>query len=521
MSDTPLRLPTATEPDRSWFYGAFVFEPKPGKWRNVVYPDYSSLYPNRMRGMNMCLTTLVGSDEELAESEWTENDVLRSFYDPRDVKMVYNDGTYGQWQEHCDPEKFKAVRWQDTNGQWHTKWSAEPRPEPLYYLKPEVREGWVANEIDGTLGLKEKYRGTSKYNSVKANVTNATYGYFGYKYSRLFNWRMAESVTLSSRMILKWGGETFTEYITEECGVDATVVGGDTDSIMTSIHGATTRDEAIRLAKEAAEYVNDRIGEFMKERFWQDEHFMEIEMESYSPSAYLHDAKKRYATWVTWEDGEDLSDEMDKDSIYYGTPSQFKKAVGEINVKGFEMVRSDVSDIAQEVQQFTFETILKEADQAAQKLIYEYLRDVMEDVRNGEIPLERLGVRSGIGQDLLEYGNNGTKRRQPVYRGSLYANEHIPGENIGEGSKPMAFPVERVYGDRPDHYTHDGVENGDVVDAVAVEDSSHLDGVVKLDYEKIIEKQIKGVVEDILDNVGMNWDGVVHGHEQGSLEGFM
>ncbi len=44
--------------------GAFVNEPSPGRWENVICEDFASLYPNIIRELNACYTTFIRPEDD-------------------------------------------------------------------------------------------------------------------------------------------------------------------------------------------------------------------------------------------------------------------------------------------------------------------------------------------------------------------------------------------------------------------------------------------------------------------------
>jgi len=132
-------LPTNEEPARSWYYGAHVFEPKFGRHENVVYPDVWSLYPNQIRNVNMSPETLIGTEEELEESEYTEEDCRWAYIDTRRTAL---------------------------------KQESDPEYEKLYFVDPSIKEGFMTSVVDDLMGMKDKYDGTDLYGAVKRVVNS-------------------------------------------------------------------------------------------------------------------------------------------------------------------------------------------------------------------------------------------------------------------------------------------------------------------------------------------------------------
>jgi DNA polymerase I len=362
--------------------------------------------------------------------------------------------------------------------------------------------------------VKDNHTLVAGRNGKFTNVPNC-YGVLGDsatrgKGFRLFDKDLAETITLAGQDTLTETAETFVEYIEDE-GYDAELVGGDTDSCMTSITDVGTRDEVISVSQDACKYINeDHYPQWVSDRYnvEPDRNYMEVELESYAPSMFIPSAmdsddpekgvKKTYSQWITWDEGT----EVDK-----------------IKHKGLEVVRSDTAEITQEVQGKVLEWILREDPSNAKDKSYRYLREITEDVREGDIGVSRLAKSQGVSQPLQEYGTD-SRRCTPHYRGSKYADKHIDGENIGSGSKPMTVYVDNVEGGYPRRYDTHTAEDGDLVDAIAVEDVENIPQEIEVDIEKHIEKFIQDPLERIF--VGMDWDieEAIGGYRQTGLTQF-
>ena len=496
-----IRLPSAEKPEEDWYHGAYVFTPVAGLHEDVVYPDLASLYPNMMYQCNMSPETIVGTKADLFMSEYTEADCVWSYIDPRPVKRVQKGEPYKEYQNG----DYKAIMRKGKRG-WKTVWSDDPKYVKLYYLSKDVQEGFVSSVVGKLLNMKMEYKGTDLYDAVKA-VVNSVYGVFGDSNSfgtgfRLFDWRLAESITLGGRKVIQYSADKFASWLNDYQhasaleGPEASVVAGDTDSVMTAIPFAKDAQHASTLAEQAATHVNQSYNAFCLETFGTTEHAMEIEVESYSPRClFIQDkkkpkgvgVKKRYVTEVTVEDGETLDEPK-------------------FNIKGFEAIRSDVAQVTIDAQKYVFEQLMHEDLETAKQNIVGYISDLYDDARNGEIPLEDLGIPFGIGQKLHNYGSE-KRAPTPQYRGAKYANEYIYGEAvIKEGDKPLYFYVSDVGGELPQRYTADTNEDGREVDAISVVDAEDMPDAVTIDVDTMLEKTVKKPIKPITDTLGWDWD---------------
>ena len=491
-----------------------------------------SLYPHTIQALNISPETYVGTEDELKFSPYTKEDCLVGYVDNRPVKVVPKGGDYDKYKNG----EYKAIMRGDNDGRRETVWFDEPDREPVYYLKPSVKQGFVSGVVDDLLEMKYEYKGTGKYTAIKV-IANAVWGVFGDSNTfgrgfRLFQRELAETITLAGREVLRNGGSEFVDYLHEEGYDDAEIVIGDTDAYGTSIPSASTRDAVIRASQDACEYVNDEYyPKWAQERFniSPENNKFEVELESYAPSIFVPSdtsvddpdvgTKKTYSQWITWlsvsekqSDSDDSCNESVKDE---------GEETDDVEYKGLEVVRSDTAEITQEVQREVLTAILKKDANAAQRHCYEYVRNVVQDCKNGNLSLEVIARSRGISKELSEYGDEETRPTTHI-RGAKYADKHIDGENIKSGSKPMLLYVDSVDGESryPRVYSAETGEDEDVVDAVAVEETSNLPNEITVDYDKHAEKFIIDPLERIFEGMGWSLDEAINNYRQKGLSDF-
>ena len=219
-----------------------------------------------------------------------------------------------------------------------------------------------------------------------------------------------------------------------------------------------------------------------------------------------------------------------------------------VKIKGFEYVRSDSAQVTRKTQERVLSDILLSED--PRERIEPYLREVVDDIHDGEYPLYDLARPKGIGQALDEYGwkvigdldedeitsqarkDGGmyVQRPAPTYRGAKYADDHFPWEDLGEGSKPAVIPIGKVRaGEYPAVYTYDSYpsdgypeppEVDTPVDALAMEEPDKLPDQFVVDYDTIVEKTVRGKIEDIIETIDLQWDDIMTEGTQTGLDAF-
>lgn len=176
-------------------------------------------------------------------------------------------------------------------------------------------------------------------------LANATYGYMGWAGARWYCRACAEAVTA-------WGRLLIGKAINLATSLGLKVIYGDTDSLFVT-------------------YVPDKIKSFTE--LVEKELGFEIKVDKVYKRVFFSEAKKRYAGLL--EDGR-------------------------IDIVGFEAVRGDWAEIAREVQEKVTEILLKEG--SVNKAV-EYVRSVITDLTQGQIPIEKLIIWKTLTKPVEEY----------------------------------------------------------------------------------------------------------------------
>ncbi|OYR55931.1 DNA-directed DNA polymerase [Halorubrum halodurans] len=352
----------------------------------------------------------------------------------------------------------------------------------------------LRNEHDPGTEAYEQY--DRQQGAVKV-LMNSLYGVFGWDRFRLYDREMSAGVTSTNREVID-----FTAGVTEE--LDREVTYGDTDSVMLSL-GDLSKENAIETSFDIQEHINDRYDDFAREELNADAHRFEIEFEKLYRRFFQAGKKKRYAGHIVWKEGKDVDD---------------------IDITGFEYKRSDIAGITKEVQQHVIETIVTGDDiDEDLEAITTYLSGVIDDFLAGNVDVEEVGIPGGIGKRLDAY-----ETPTAQVRGAQYANELL-GTNFGRGSKPKRLYLEKVH---PDFWermeTEEGLDpqrNGLYgefkrdPDVICFEYADQIPEEFEVDWEKMLEKTLKGPIERVIEALGTSWEEVKTGQEQTGLGSFM
>lgn len=287
--------------------GGYVLDPKPGLHSSVIVLDFKSVYPSLIRTYNICPTTLITGEE-------VENPITT----PAGAKFA--------------PESVRRG------------------------IIPRILEN-LTNERQA---VKKKGRGEKdpqKAKEIHAKqwalkiMSNAFYGHFGYTRAKVYDLRIANSITAFGREIIK----NTRDLIEKEFGYE--VIYGDTDSVMVKVD----KEELDEIKK-----IGDKISRRVTENL---EGVMELEFEKIF-KRFLPLTKKRYAAWCFEPTAE----------------GEWKE---KIETKGIETVRRDWCDLVSETMKRIIEIVLKENDT---KLAVKYFKEVVNDMADRKIPIQKLVI---------------------------------------------------------------------------------------------------------------------------------
>ncbi|PSP81817.1 DNA polymerase elongation subunit [Halobacteriales archaeon QS_4_69_225] len=324
-------------------------------------------------------------------------------------------------------------------------------------------------------------------------IMNSLYGVLGWDRFRLYDKEMGAAVTATGRDVIE-----FTEAAANEFGYE--VAYGDTDSVMLELGEDVPKKSAIEQSVEIADHINDSYDEFA-ERLNAETHRFEIEFEKLYRRFFQAGKKKRYAGHKVWSEGNDVDD---------------------IDITGFEYKRSDIAPITKEVQREVLEMVVTGADREE---IKDYVHGVVERVRSGDVSLEEIGIPGGIGKKLDNYDTDTAQ-----VRGAKYANLLL-GTNFASGSKPKRLYLEKVH---PEFFREIQEERGldpaeDALygefkrdpDVICFEFDDQVPEAFEVDYDKMLDKTLKGPIERVLEALDITWNEVKSGQEQTGLGSFV
>ncbi|WP_248515322.1 DNA-directed DNA polymerase [Salinarchaeum laminariae] len=395
-----------------------------------------------------------------------------------------------------DPERYDGETFVAPNG---THFRKEPdgiiREMVDELLTERETKKAARNEHDPTSADYDRF---DRQQAAVKVIMNSLYGVLGWERFRLYDKEMGAAVTATGREVIE-----FTEQAANELGRD--VVYGDTDSIMLELGGDVSTETAIEQSFEIEEHINDSYDEFASEELNAQDHRFQIEFEKLYRRFFQAGKKKRYAGHIVWKEG---------------------KSVDDVDITGFEYQRSDIAPVTKEVQLEVIDMIVRGE---AIDDVTDYVHERIEEFKSGQADPADIGIPGGIGKRLDNYDTDTAQ-----VRGAKFANMLL-GTNFDRGSKPKRLYLEDVHptffrrlenerGFNPQEndlylqFKRD-VEAGDGV--ICIEYADQLPEEFEIDWEKMLDKTLKGPIERILEALDVSWEEVESGQEQTGLSGFM
>lgn len=315
------------------FAGAYVKEPKPNPYDWVVSFDLDSLYPHLIMQYNLSPETIVEeripdltADTLLADPERFAP-ALASARE-RDLSVAGNGTVYRRDIQGFLPELMDTMYKQ--------------RKE--YKTLSVEAKGWLKKNSDNASPeeIRAKKKEVSKYHNfqlVRKVQLNSAFGAMGNQYFRYYDLRIAEAITWSGKLSIKWIERKINAFLNRACGTEGKdyVIASDTDSVYLDLDPLVAAVIGKKPTEETVAFIDKSCNEIILPRIarWYDElakgmnaytNRMSMKRENIAVRG-IWAAKKRYC----------LAVHMGEDNVYMEEP--------DIKVTGMEVVRSSTPQV--------------------------------------------------------------------------------------------------------------------------------------------------------------------------------
>lgn len=446
------------------FPGAFVIEPEPKAYKNIMSFDLTSLYPSIIRQVNISPETIVGQFKLSPLADYIQGTAPKP---SEEYSCSPNGWMYKKDVEGIIPSEIAKVFFQRKD--WKGKMmSAKRNIELINKYLPDASDSGIDefNEINAYVdfddNIKDKLPKLSKECLEKLKIEcenaemlgdtnqlnrkiliNSLYGALGNIYFRYYDLRNATAITMFGQLALQWIERKINEYLNDMCDTQnhKYVIAGDTDSVYVcvdkviekvGIHKFKTTDQLVefmnQFGKKKMEPYIDKSYRELQEYMNNPNHLMFMDREAISCPPLgskgcggFWKAKKRYALNV-----------YDMEDTRYAEPH--------LKIMGMETQQSSTPIAVQEALEESIRRMVQEGEESLQ----EYYKKFESEYRKLDY-LEISPVKTA--NNIMKYNDNGYPGLKCPFhvRGVLTylrATKGMPDvPNIDEGEKVMTLPL--------------------------------------------------------------------------------
>lgn len=355
--------------------GGFVKEPKPGWKRGVASFDLKSSYPHNIMQYNISPETMAGKARMASiDTLITRRRNLQLDYDIPPQYSIAANGCYFRKDKQGFLAALMEEMYEDRNNA--VKQHAEVEKE---YEKTK----------DPTL-LATMSR-LHNYQQAKKIQLNSAYGALANEYFRWFDIDLAEAITSSGQLAVRWVAVSVNEYLNKffKTTDEDYIIASDTDSIYINLEPLLVLakvDEPLKSTALIDKFCKEKLQPLIAKSFNDLFNYMNaykqcMEMtREYIADKAIWTGKKRYILNV-----------YDKKGVTYSQPK--------LKITGIESVRSSTPQVCREKINEAIKIIMNKGELDLQEFIANFKEEFMV------MPFEEVAFPRGI-NGLLEYGDD-------------------------------------------------------------------------------------------------------------------
>ena len=463
------------------FEGAYVKDPLVGLHKWVASFDLNSLYPHLIMQYNISPETLLDGRETVNVDYLLEQKFDTTGLKRRDVAMTANGVCYTKEKQGFMPELM----------------------EKMYNDRSKFKKKM--------LKVQQEYEHDKKNNNLRKEISrlnnlqmamkialNSAYGAMGNQYFRYFDLRMAEGITTSGQLSIRWMANKLNAFMNKTLKTDGKdyVIAIDTDSIYLTLEDLVEKTCVGKTDEQKIKYM-DKICEDVFQPFI-DTGYQELAtyMNAYAQKMQMKrevladkaiwTAKKRYIMNVHNSEG-----------VQYAQPK--------IKVMGLEMVKSSTPQVIRNKLKDSIKVIL-EGDQSK---LHDYIHSFRDDFN--KLPVEEIAFPRSV-NGMKEYMASSTiyRKSTPIHvRGALLLNHHLKELKLDKKYQPIrdGDKIKFVYLKTPNTIQEDIISFGQEL-------PKELDLHKYINYDKQFEKVFLDPLQIVIQPLGWTVE------EQSSLDQF-
>jgi DNA polymerase elongation subunit (family B) len=378
------------------YAGAYVKEPKPGFYDWVVSFDLNSLYPHLIMQYNLSPETLLPNRHPTA----TVDKLLEQKIDTSDLSncLAANGTLYKNEEQGFLPMMMQKMY------------------DERVIFKKRMLKAKQQYEETPTIELKKEIARCNNIQMAKKISLNSAYGAIGNEHFRYFRLEIAEAITLSGQLSIRWIENKMNEKLNKILKTDNVdyVIASDTDSIYLNLGPLVETVYATReKTDEGVVAFLDKVCQVELEKYIESSYQeLALYMNAYQQKMVMKrenianrgiwTAKKRYILNVWNSEG-----------VQYKEPK--------MKIMGLETARSSTPQYYRDKLLEAFKIILTKTNDD----LIDYIEFVKQDTRKQDY-VNIAFPRGCNGLDKYKDNHDIYKKGTPIHvRGSLLYNWHV------------------------------------------------------------------------------------------------
>jgi DNA polymerase elongation subunit (family B) len=464
----------------SQFEGAYVKDPIIGLHKWMASFDLNSLYPHLIMQYNISPETLTSEKISVTVDKLLNQEIDTTYVKQRDLALTANGWTYTKEFKGFMPELM----------------------EQMYKNRSKFKKQMlvIQQEYEKDKSKKHLLKDISRLNNLQMAMKialNSAYGAMGNQYFRYFDIRMAEGITTSGQLSIRWMANKLNAFMNKTLKTEGKdyVVAIDTDSIYLTLETLVEKMCEGKTDEQKIKFM-DKICEDVFQPFI-DSGYQELAdyMNAYSQKMQMKrevladkgiwTAKKRYILNVHNSEG-----------VQYEKPK--------IKVMGLEMVKSSTPAVIRDKLRDSIEVILRGNQADLQNYIMEFRKEF------DKLPVEEIAFPRGVNGMKQYAGSPIYSKGTPIHvRGALLFNHYTKKMGLDKKYQPIrdGDKIRFVYVRKPNKFQEDVI-------AFSQELPPEFELHSYIDYDKMFEKVFTDALQIIIGSLGWSTS------EQSSLEDF-
>jgi DNA polymerase elongation subunit (family B) len=401
LHERKIAVPPNMRKHKSDYPGGYVKDPVVGMTKWITSFDLNSLYPNLIVQYNMSPETLLSGPGDFTASGvdyYLENDIDPELRD-RDVAVAANGSMYRKDKRGIMPEIIVGLY------------------DERKSVKKEMLTLKQQYEVSKTKELSREINRLENTQMAIKILLNSLYGALGNQYFRYFEMRIAEGITLSGQLSIKWAEKAMNEAMNSilKTGDKDYVIAMDTDSLyvnMGPLVETVNPKDPVSFIDQSCQKKFVPILTKAYDKLYQKMNAYESRMvmarEAIADKG-IWMAKKRYILNVYNNEG-----------VQYAQPK--------LKIMGIEAVKSSTPQVVRDKFVKAYNMMLNSTEAELQK----FVADFFDEFKT--LPAEDISFPRGV-SDIEKWEDQHTiyKKGTPIHvRGALLFNQQLKKANLSQ-----------------------------------------------------------------------------------------